>query len=254
MDLTTVSTWRTPEGRAGLALAPGETYVAGGTWLFSEPQPGVTGLVDLAALGWEPWEELPGGSLRIAATCTVAELQRAPWPEPVAGLVRSCADALLMSWKVQGAATVGGNLALALPAGAMTSLFAGLGATAVLWTAEGERSVPAAELITGAGTTALGPGELIRAVDVPASSLAARTAFRRVSLADRGRSGAVVVGRTTSAGAVVTVTASTPRPVVLADPAELASVEWYADPHGAADWRAAQTRRLVAEVLQELSG
>jgi len=257
--LTTVRSWRRPASRADLALAPGEAYAAGGTWLFSEPQPGLTGLVDLTALGWPAWEPLAptgAGGLRIAATCTIAELQRAPWPPALAGAVRACADALLMSWKVQRAATVGGNLALALPAGAMTSLLAGLGADAVVWTADGgERRLPVAELVTGVGTTALLPGEVIRAVDVPAAALSAPVAVRRTSLADRGRSAAVVVGRRTPQGPVLTVTASTPAPLVLTGDvlAGVAAVEtWYDDPHGAPDWRAAQTRRLVAEVLAEL--
>ncbi|MBC9734985.1 FAD binding domain-containing protein [Nocardioides marmotae] len=255
MDLPGVTSFRRPIGRADLRLAPGETLLAGGTWLFSEPQPGTTGLVDLTTLGWPAVELLGDGALRIGATCTIAELVASPLLGPLGPLARSAADAFLLSFKVQHAATVGGNIALALPAGAMTSLTAGLGGIALVWTPDGgERREPVAELVRGVGATSLAPGEVIRAVDVPPSALAARAAFRRMSLAPHGRSSAVVVG----VGDRVTVTAATTRPVVLdADRLEegLAAVDcWYDDPHGAPDWRAAVTATLAREVVRELRG
>ncbi|MFC6345571.1 FAD binding domain-containing protein, partial [Nocardioides hankookensis] len=162
MDLVTVTSHRLARGRDDLTLATGETLLAGGTWLFSEPQPEVSGLVDLTTLGWPDWEELPG-VLRIGATCTIERVLGAPWG-PAASLVSAAADSFLMSWKVQHLATVGGNLALALPAGAMVSLTAGLGASVEVWTPDGgSRVQPVADLVTGAGTTTLLPGEVIRA-------------------------------------------------------------------------------------------
>jgi CO/xanthine dehydrogenase FAD-binding subunit len=260
MDLVDVETLRQPHTGPDLALRAGERYLAGGTWLFSEPQRGVTGLVDLTSLGWPAWESLPDGGLRLSATCTIADLQQVPWPLPsTASLARQCADALLMSWKIQYAATLGGNVALGLPAGAMTSLLAGLDAVAVLWSAAGERRVPVAEFVTGAGTTALADGEVIRAFDVPEEPLTARTAFRRHALTDLGRSASVVIGRTTPDGLVVTVTAATPAPVVLRgrtadqlDRAVDSITAWHDDVHGAPDWRASVTRSAVAEVAEEL--
>ena len=260
MDLVDVTSYRAAEDRTGLALSPGERFLGGGTWLFSTPQPGVTGLVDLTGAGWPDWEELPDGGLRLAATCTVARLSEVPWPlASTAALARACADALLMSWKVQAAATVGGNVALALPAGAMTALFAGLGAAAVIWTADDERRVAVADLVTGAGTTSLAPGEVIRGFDVPASSLQEPTAMRRHSLTDLGRSASLVVGRATSTGVLVTVTAATPAPVVLvgSSVAELGAAvdritHWHDDVHGSPAWRAAVTRLAVREIAEEL--
>lgn len=266
MDLNTVTAWRHPTGRDDLALAPGEAYVAGGTFLFSEPQPHLTGLVDLTTLGWAPWEPLAGG-LRIAATCTIAELQDPPWPEPMAAVVPAATDALLMSWKIQQAATVGGNLCLALPAGSMISLTAALAGEAVIWSGSEERREPVSAFVTGPGTTGLAPGELLRAIDIPAFALRAPLALRQISLAERGRSAALVVGRRDPDALVLTVTASTPRPAVLVlpptpSPATVSaavrgladSPGWYADPHGAPDWRAAMTERLAIEVAQELAG
>lgn len=253
MDLATVTSHRLARERDDLVLAPGETLLAGGTWLFSEPQPATSGLVDLTTLGWPDWEELPG-VLRIGATCTVSQVLDAPWG-PAAGLVRRCADALLMSWKVQHVATVGGNLCLALPAGAMISLLATLDAVAVIWTTDGgERRVPVVEFVTGAGTTVLATGEVLRAVEVPlGGEQATEYAFRKVALTPLGRSSAVVTGR----GRTITVTASTTRPVVLSLDdldAGLAAIDcWYDDPHGPADWRAHITGVLAREVREELA-
>lgn len=263
MDLHTVSTFRRARERDDLRLAPGEALVAGGTWVFSEPQPATTGLVDLTTLGWPAWETdglPPGVALRVGATCTVTEVLRAPWDPPVRALARSCADAFLMSFKIQQSATVGGNLCLALPAGAMISLFAALGADVVVWTPDGgERREPVTSFVRGAGRTSLAPGEVVRALDVPPTG-DARFAFRRASLTAMGRSAVVVTGRRSVGDAVtVVVTGATPRPLVVelpagADPAPLvaAHTDWYDDAHGAPDWRAAMTAALAEQVCAEL--
>ncbi|MGY1839931.1 MULTISPECIES: FAD binding domain-containing protein [unclassified Modestobacter] len=266
MDLAWVQTHREANVRGDLALRPGERVLAGGTWLFSEPQPDVTGLVDLTAMAWAPWEPLPDGGLRLSATCTVAQLQQAPWPSPV--LPRQCAEALLMSFKVQSAATVGGNLCLGLPAGAVIALTAALAGEVVVWTPDGgERRSAVAAFVRDAGVVDLRPGEVVRAVDLPGSALRAPTACRRAALTTYGRTAALVIGRYETGAVVLTVTGSVPRPVVLAVPPSAsgrsvrdavaragAEVGWYADAHGAADWRAAQTGRLAAEVHAELTG
>ena len=275
MDLDTVTEFR---GAPGTSWQPGDAWLGGGTWLFSEPQPGLRRLLDLHAYGWPALTERPEG-LEIAATCTISELAgwRPARPWPAARLAAQCTEALLASFKVQNVATVGGNICLALPAGAMTSLAAALDATALLWSADGtSRVVPAAGLVTGPGHTALRPGELLRSVTVPAASLSCRSAFRRASLSQHGRSAAVVIGRTVSTGAgagasgsgggtVITVTAATPSPVQLRfawPPAPDAAVaaldsavrQYHEDAHGAPAWRAAMTRRYVAEIAAELAG
>ncbi|MGD0937821.1 MAG: oxidoreductase, partial [Streptosporangiaceae bacterium] len=99
------------------AWRSGDAWLAGGTWLFSEPQPALSRLLDLHAYRWPSLRVRPDG-LEIAATCTLAELARAqlpPWP--AASLIGHCCAALLGSVKVWNAATVGGNICLSLPAG-----------------------------------------------------------------------------------------------------------------------------------------
>ena len=76
MDLTSLDRIRTPRTRADLVLGPGSAPLAGGTWLFSEPQPHLSELVDLTGLGWPPFEV--GDGLTIAATCTLRQLADLP--------------------------------------------------------------------------------------------------------------------------------------------------------------------------------
>jgi CO/xanthine dehydrogenase FAD-binding subunit len=260
MDLIEIEGMRVATSRADLALAPGEAVLGGGTWLFSEPQPGIRALVDLTALDWEPVVGLPDGGLSIAATCTLAQLRdAAPRFGTAVGVVEACVDALLGSWKIHRVATVGGNICLALPAGPMTSLASGLGAAAVVWMPDGgERRIPVSEFVTGVRSTVLRPGEVLRAVEFPAPP--AWVSHRRASLAPLGRSAALVLARRDDAGFTLTVTASTASPRVFAfprvpDARELAAVvegcAWYDDAHGAPDWRRAMTLRFAEELQTE---
>lgn len=264
MDLVELERVRVARARADLALGAGEQVLAGGTWLYSEPQPGLNGLVDLTAMAWPALEPLPDGGLRVAATCTLAQLAAAPPERGGHPLFAAAVDALLGSWKIHRIATVGGNICLALPAGPMTSLFSGLGADAVVWTPDGgERRLPVAELVTDVRTTALAPGEVLRAIEVAGSALRARSGLRRISLAELGRSGALVVAVADAGSFTATVTAATPRPHRLGfagipTAAELADAvdaidDWYDDPHGAPDWRHAMSRRLAEQLRRELA-
>lgn len=261
MDLIEVEHMRVATTRADLALAPGEAVLGGGTWLFSEPQAGLRGLVDVTGLGWEPITDLPDGGLSIAATCTLAELRDASSRFAAAApVIAPCVDALLGSWKIHRIATVGGNICLALPAAPMTSLASGLGAAAVVWTPEGgERRIPVAEFVSGARATVLAPGEVLRAIEFPPPP--AWASHRRATLAPLGRSAALILARRDDAGFALTVTASTPSPRVFAftgvpEAADLAAAvdtigDWYDDPHGAPDWRRAMTLRFAEELRME---
>lgn len=273
MDLPTIEAV-VPVRDAGALRAAhtGDTrtaLLAGGTWVFSVPQPHLRTLVDLTTMGWEPFEVSDAG-LRIAATCPISTLLQVPavpgWTAHP--LLRQCVRALLASFKVRSVATVGGNVCLALPAGSMTSLTTALDGSAELWAVDGSvRRLPVEDLVTGDTANALRPGEVLRAIDVPAHALRARTAFRRTSLSRLGRSASLVVGRLDADGGfVLSVTAATPRPVVLGYPtvpsaaSAAADVErtvqetcgWFDDVHGAPDWRRATTLRSVEEIVVEL--
>jgi CO/xanthine dehydrogenase FAD-binding subunit len=269
VDLNTVTAIRPARTRADLSALDEHTAVlAGGSWLFGEPQDHLTGLVDITMLGWPPVTERTDGGLSLAATCTLTEV--AALSErltcPAAPLFRLACTALYGSFKVWHVATLGGNLCASLPAGPMTSLAAGLDADVVLWRADGTDEVlPAATFVTGNTTNVLGPGDVLRSVEISADALASRTALRKTALSPLGRSGAVLVGRLApDGGFVLTVTAGTVRPVQLRYPAvpdaaaldaDVAAVQgWFTDAHGAADWRRAVSRLLAEEIRTELHG
>jgi CO/xanthine dehydrogenase FAD-binding subunit len=265
VDLNTIETVRGARTRRDLLLKPGETFLGGGTWLFSEPQTRTTGLVDLTTMGWPSVEYRPDG-LRIAATCTIAELSRIPPREGWRAhpIFFKAASALLASFKIWNVATVGGNICRSYAAAAVVSLAVTLDATALIWTADGtEYTIPVAHISTGNGTNRLARGDVLRCIDIPAHALRARTGFRKIALAELGRSAAVLTGRLdTSGAAVFTITAATLHPVVLrydALPtsgrlrADAQDAEgYYTDPMGTADWRRAVSTVLIEEIRQEL--
>ena len=280
MDLIDVQEIRVPSTRAEISVGPSEKILAGGTWLFSVPETGLTGLVDITRLGWAPVTRTES-TLVIAATCTVAELSRLTplalrtdpvragsghesHPDPFA-LFWQCANSFLASFKIWNIATVGGNIALALPAGPMISLAASLDAEAVIWMSEGgERRMPVADLVTGVMRTALAPGEVLREIAIPLASLESRTGFRRIALNDLGRTGTLVIARQAPTGETVfTVTGGTSHPVQLRFdglPSSTGLHErvraidcWYDDAHGSPDWRRAMSVRFAEQLRQELA-
>ena len=255
-----------PDRGAIAGWRPGDAWLGGGTWLFSEPQPRVTRLLDATGFGWAPLTASEAG-LTVAATCRIAEFER--WAAPpdwrAAALVPLCCRALLGSFKVWNGATVGGNICLALPAGPMTALAAALDGTGLVWSADGERALPVTELVTGPGQTALGPGELLRSVHLPAAALRRRASFRQISLTPQGRSGALLIDTRDPDGTVrLTLTGATVRPLVLAyggmpshaavlaDLAALPDALVFEDVHGRRAWRRVVMAHLSGEILDEL--
>ena len=196
MDLNTVSEVRRPASRENLATwREGDAWLAGGTWLFSEPQPDVRRLVDLFGLGWEPLTVNDNG-LEIAATCTITELSRfaRTLPATAAPLFEQCCRAFLASFKIWNMATVGGNICMSLPAGALISLTTALEGQCTIWNGEGgERRVAIEEFVTGVHENVLRPGDLLRKIDLPVSALRKHAGFRRMSLTHLGRSSVLLI-------------------------------------------------------------
>jgi CO/xanthine dehydrogenase FAD-binding subunit len=268
MDLNTVTEIAIPQSRADLPPhAQGDAFLAGGTWLYSEPQPSLTRLIDITQLPWPPLIADDTG-LQIAATCTIATLAAFdPPPSWTAGpLILQCCRALLGSFKIWNMATVGGNICMALPAGPMTSLATALRATCLIWTPGGaERRLPIENFVLGPQQTALAPGELLRAIEIPMKALLARFAFRQISLNPVGRSGALLIGTLAPTGFALTITAATTRPIRLDFPAlptrpqladRLAAIPdalYYDDVHGAPAWRRHMTFRFAEEIRQDLA-
>lgn len=271
MDLNTVEAVHIPTRRDEVwPLGPTDAVLAGGTWLFSEPQPTVTRLVDITRLGWPPVTLTPAG-IELAATCTledVASLSTTSPPEwAAAPLFRQCCTALLASFKIWRTATVGGNICLSFPAGAMISLCTALDAAVTVWRADGsEYTLPVTEFVTGEATNVLKTGDVLRSVHIPVSALRARTAYRKLAPSPLGRSGVVLIGRSDEDGGfVLSVTAATVRPYVFRFPSAPSADDLRAalsaipdrdltrDAHGDPDWRRAVTLPLAEQIRAELA-
>jgi len=270
MDLNTVTAFEQPRFVEDLPeWREGYAWLAGGTWLFSTPQVGTHTLIDLQALRW-PALQVSADGLEIAATCTVAELAslEAPAAWKAAPLIKLCCDCLLASFKIWNAATVGGNVCMSLPAGAMISLAASLEGVCLLWPREGApRKVAAVDFVTGNHRNVLGPGELLRSIHLPARALSKRFAFRRAALTRWGRSAIIVVGTQNPAtrDLVLTVTAATARPFqlrfdLLPDPETLREAilsaipeaDYFEDVHGSARYKRHLTYYFAEQVRAEL--
>ena len=197
MNLNTVTSVRRPTSMDEIGpWRPGYAWLAGGTWLFSEPQPAVDTLIDLDPLGWPPLRH-PQAGLEIAATCRIAELYRfeAPANWTAAPLLRDCCDALLASFKIWNAATVGGNICMSLPAGPMISLTAALEASTRSGRATRRRA--RCRLSTSSPATirmSCAPASCCAASTCPPRHLPKRFALRQLSLTKLGRSAALLIG------------------------------------------------------------
>ncbi|MFB6463267.1 FAD binding domain-containing protein [Bradyrhizobium tunisiense] len=269
MDLNTITAIAHPQSRAQLPdWTTGDAWLAGGTWLFSEPQTQLTRLIDLTDLKW-PALTITERHLSVAATCTIAELDGLACPPDwlAAPLIGQCCRAFLASFKIWKTATVGGNLCMSLPAGPMISLTAALDGVCTIWKAGGgEQRIPVAEFVTGNQRNRLTPGDLLRQIDIPIAALKRRTAFRQISLAPVGRSAALLVGSLDTDGTLtLTITASTVRPIQLlfrkvpdASALRAALVQqitdelYHTDIHGQPLWRKHMTLRLGEEIRGEL--
>jgi CO/xanthine dehydrogenase FAD-binding subunit len=271
MDLNTITEVARPNTREQLPVwTAGDAWLAGGTWLFSEPQVHLVRLIDLTDLKW-PALTIGETTLTIAATCTVAQLDAlACSPEWVAApLINQCCRAFLASFKIWKTATVGGNLCMSLPAGPMIALTSALDGVCTIWEPDGgERRVDVIDFITGNQSNVLAPGDLLRSIDIPLAALKRRSAFRQISLTPLGRSAALLIGSLTTEGAMaLTVTGSTIRPLRLAFANIPRSDElrdlllqripdalYHNDVHGQPAWRKHMTLRLAEEIRAELQG
>ncbi len=194
MDLHSVDTYRRPKNLQELGdWQPTWAWLAGGTWLFTEPQPQVQTLVDMQELGWDELTVTPAG-LTIGATCPMQRLISDRLPEPwtaMQALQRGVQE--LASFKVQTLATVAGNLCLALPAGTFAPVMVLLDAEYELWTPAGAmRRVPAQQFQTGARQTILQPGEVLRFMHIPAQTMDWATSYHRFCTASAGLAIALV--------------------------------------------------------------
>jgi CO/xanthine dehydrogenase FAD-binding subunit len=271
MDLNTIAEITRPKGKdEAVDWREGDAWLAGGTWLFSEPQPHLRRLIDLEAFGWKPFTISEQG-LEIASTCKVAQLDALATPADwqAAPLISQCCRSLLASFKIWNTATVGGNICMSLPAGSMISLAVALEGICTIRRRDGsEYQVTVENFVTGNHQNILQPGDLLRRIELPVSALRKRACFRRMSLTHLGRSSSLLVGTLCPREGVflLTVTASTVRPLRLAFPQlpnadelrdrlgkEIPDSLYLDDVHGAPAYRKHMTGYFAEEIRCELA-
>src|SRR4051794_5912175 len=82
-----------------------------------------------------------------------------------APLFHQCCTAQLASFKIWRTATVGGNVCLSLPVGAMISLASALDAGLVVWCADGgDYRLPVTEFVTASSANVLAGDDVLRSI------------------------------------------------------------------------------------------
>ncbi len=208
-------------------------------------------LVDLDAL--EDLKQIsrgPDGTLELGAMVTLSQLLTSPevgGARPILGEVA----AQVADVQVRNRGTIGGNVCSNDPTNHFPPLMVAVGATMTIAGAGGERTASAEEFFLGAYMTAVGPGELLTRVTVPAPD-GAGDAFASVGVGRDG-TGIVNVAATVDGEARVSVGCVAAVPVALTSASDEAAVREVvrgarldppSDVHASADYR-----RHLAEVL-----
>jgi CO/xanthine dehydrogenase FAD-binding subunit len=219
MDLAHVDSIARPTDEAEIPpFEPGDAYIAGGTWLFSEPQPTVRRLIDLSALPWRPVSLVGSeadGELVLSATCTYQTLEKhAADLGTTASLFHDAIRSLSSSFKTYGLATVGGNICLAYPKSMMAPVMVALDAFYELQEPGGEgRTLPAADFQIGAQRTARRDGEYLRAIRIPRRALSDRFALERFGFTRTSHATAMAIARRNATALWLTLSAALEYPV-----------------------------------------
>ena len=209
------------------------------------------------------------GGLRLGAGATHLEIERSTtvgsgWPE-LARMERAVANI-----RVRAAGTIGGNLAFSDPHSDPATFLLASEATIVLRSRSGERTLPIADFLIGPYETALAPGELLVAIDVPALAQGASMVHAKLAFHERPAAtvtclaqveAGVVAAARVAVGSVGTVPvrvgeterllvgldAANPDPAVVALAAEAAAADARptADANGSVDYKRALVATLV---------
>ena len=216
-------------------------------------------LIDLGGI-----EELKGielgadGTLEIGAMATYTELMESSEARarPIIGQV--CAQ--IADVQVRNRGTIGGNLCTSDPTNHLPPLMAALGAQMTIAGAGGERTVPASEFFLGVYMTAVGPGEVLTKITVPAGR---GDGFAAVTLGVDGTciasAAASVDGGVTVALGCVDAVPVVLHPASTDDDAVRAAVQGAnldppADVHASSDYRTHLAEVLAVRAVNQAQG
>ena len=176
------------EHLGGRALAGGQTLINVMKARIASPDV----LVDLNGIPELKGIELrPDGMLEIGPMTTYTELIASPEARarPILGEV--CAQ--IADVQVRNRGTIGGNVCSSDPTNHLPPLMVAIGAELTVTGVDGERTVPAEDFFLGVYLTAVGPGELLTKITIPAGR---SDGFASIPI---GRDGTCIVNAAASA-------------------------------------------------------
>jgi CO/xanthine dehydrogenase FAD-binding subunit len=199
------------EDALGLLATGGVTIAAGCTDLFPATEarslPGavldITRLPGLRGIG------NTGNGLRLGAATTWSDVLAADLP-PAFDMLKQAAREV-GSCQIQNAGTLAGNLCNASPAADGVPCLLALDASVELTSAEGNRSLPLSDFITGPRRTDLRLAEILTSIHVPKSAMPGRSRFLKlgarrylvISIAMVAARLEVIAGRVTQAALAI---------------------------------------------------
>jgi carbon-monoxide dehydrogenase medium subunit len=214
-------------------------------------------LVDLNGLADLKGIELAGdGRLTIGAMTTYTELMASAEARarPILGEVCST----IADVQVRNRGTIGGNVCANDPTNHLPPLMCAVGAEMTIVSAAGERTVPAADFFLGVYLTAVGPGELLTKIAIPAGK---HDGFAAVTLGADGTcianaAASVNGGVRVALGCVdaVPVVVEAASPDAVAEAVRAAGLQPPSDVHASSEYRAHLAEVLAVRAAREAAG
>jgi carbon-monoxide dehydrogenase medium subunit len=225
-------------------------------------------LVDLARVPGLSGIRETGDGLSIGATTTHAAIANSPAVQRLAPALAQAARQI-GDRQVRARGTIGGSAAHADPASDYPGVLLALGATIVLRSTTGERTVPAEQFFTGLMETAARPDEAIVEIRIPAAPRSVYAKFPNpashypiVGVAAVVKNGGVRIGVSGAAPVPFRATAAEERLAGGLDPDAISNAanaahdgrELLGDLHASSEYRAhllaVMTRRALAQLAQ----
>ena len=157
-------------------LAGGQSLIPAMNFRLATPSV----LVDLNAIDTLAFVSQDAGGIRLGGMTRHRRLERSDTVRQYAPLVAAAMPSVAHP-AIRTRGTIGGSLAHADPAAELPAVMLALGATIVVTSSQGSRSIGADDFFTGLFSTALEPGELLTEIRVPAPDSGSGVGFEEIS-------------------------------------------------------------------------